>query len=214
MRSRFHCTYNQQELCEILRFLWQLTTTVTVLCTVKSRSLVSIYQQFIWTYGCTWVQQGDLFGRSHRLPSLLLLCTFFGWSGTPAPTSSAAALSCDLAHQPTGLPDTFFWNHVPPELPDLHFLILFTFTLAQKVLLRRFSTGCFAPTPAHHHLPWHAQSHVTPYTCTLLLPSAGSSTILVPLMTDENRWTLAVAVQQWSNCQVLMTSSWHFTDRI
>jgi hypothetical protein len=130
-----------------------------------------------------------------QTPFFASLTHLFGWSGIHAPTFSAATLSRDLVHQPTGLPNTFFQNHVPPDLPDLHFLFLFTLTLAQNVLLRCFSAECFVPAPIHHHLPWYAQSHVTPYTCTLFLPSAGSSTTLLPLMTDENSWTLAVVVQ-------------------
>jgi hypothetical protein len=42
-----------------------------------------------------------------KTPFFVSFMHLFGWSGTPAPIFSAAALSHDLAHQPTGLPDTF-----------------------------------------------------------------------------------------------------------
>jgi hypothetical protein len=42
-----------------------------------------------------------------------------------------------------------------------------------------------SPQITRHHLPWLAQSHVTPYTCTLFFPSAGSSATPVPQTTDD-----------------------------
>jgi hypothetical protein len=73
--------------------------------------------------------------------------------------------------------------------------ILSTFFLLKTCSSALFPQEVLAQPPTHHHVPWLAQSHVTPYTCTLFLPSAGSSTTLVPQMTDEKSWTLAIVAQ-------------------
>jgi hypothetical protein len=86
----------------------------------------------------------------HTVAELLALVCSYSTVARPRPVLAALPSYCTvlLVHQPTGLPDTFYQNHIPCDLPDLHFLILFTFTLAQNVLLRCFSAGCFAQ-PQH-----------------------------------------------------------------
>jgi hypothetical protein len=56
--------------------------------------------------------------------------------------------------------------------------------------------------PAHHHHPPHAQSQVTPYTCTLFLSSLGSSTTLVPLwlMRTAGTWQWLYSKSQTVRC--------------
>ena len=132
------------------------------------------------------------YGRSNRLPSLLLLSTFL--AGQVHTHIRSVQLTFHV-NWSINLLDclTLFIKSVYQLISPVCISSFFSPLLLLKTCHSAvFPHDALLQLPIQHHLPWYSQSHVSLHTCTMFLSSVGSSTTSVPLMTDENSWTLAM----------------------